>query len=215
MKQLKVLLLNGSTNKHGNSEEVLNYASERLKEAGILPEIFWIGPDHIHECKFCHRCLDTGKCVIEDSVNDFVEKAGEADGFIFASPVSRIGRGGSVASFVERSLFVNEDAFRLKPAAVVTLAKRTADAPSQDMLNKHLTDSELLMIASKHWNIGSSGRETADLFRNKENVRVICTIVNSMVYYLKCIEAGREAGVECPEKIRSAFDVPKPDREVF
>ena len=71
------------------------------------------------------------------------------------------------------------------------------------------------MIASKHWNIGSSGRETADLFRNKENVRVICTIVNSMVYYLKCIEAGREAGVECPEKIRSAFDVPKPDREVF
>jgi Multimeric flavodoxin WrbA len=215
MKQLKVLLFNGSTNKKGNSEEVLVYASDRLKENGVAPEIFWIGPDHIHECKFCHRCLDTGRCVIDDPVNDFVEKAREADGFIFAAPVSRVGRGGSVASFIERCLFVDVEAFRLKPTAVITLAKRAADNPTHDMLNKHIASSEMPILASKYWNIGTNGSSPTELFKNKENVKEICTIANSMVYYLKCIEAGKEAGVERPEKILSAFDVPKPDREVF
>ena len=210
MKKLKLLLWNGSTNREGNTQEVLNFAAEELRKDGAEAELFWIGPEHVHECRFCRQCEDTGRCVIDDPVNGFLKKAAEADGFIFAVPAHRIASGRSVLNFFSRCMFAGRDILRLKPAAVITLARRSAESSGNDMLNKHILNCEMPLIASKYWNIGINAQSPKELFKNKENVRDVCTITADMVYYLQCREAGTEANIAKPERIRSAFELPNP-----
>lgn len=59
-------------------------------EEGIETEIFWIGNKPVGGCIACKACVNNGKCVLDDVVNRFREKAYEADGFIFGSPVHYI-----------------------------------------------------------------------------------------------------------------------------
>ena len=85
---MKVLMLNGSAKPQGNTFRALYEVGEQLKKEGIDYEIFQIGADPIRDCIGCGQCGAKGCCVFDDdTVNKFVEKAKEADGFVFGSPV--------------------------------------------------------------------------------------------------------------------------------
>lgn len=84
---MKVLLVNGSPHKEGCTYTALCEAADVLNKEGIETDIFWIGNQPIGGCIACMKCREIGKCVFDDMVNRFREKACEADGFIFGSPV--------------------------------------------------------------------------------------------------------------------------------
>ena len=84
---MKVLLVNGGPHKNGCVNTALEIVAKSLNEEGIDTEIFWIGVKPIAGCIACKTCAKTGKCIFDDVVNEFVEKAQEVDGFIFGSPV--------------------------------------------------------------------------------------------------------------------------------
>ena len=50
-------------------------------------DVFWIGNKALSGCIACTKCREQNQCVFDDPVNEFLEIAGDYDGFIFGSPV--------------------------------------------------------------------------------------------------------------------------------
>ena len=98
---MKVLMLNGSPHDFGCTYTALSEAAKALNEQGIETEIVWLGKDPIEGCRGCSACRKLWKCVVEDKVNEFMEKAAESDGFIFGSPVHYAAGGGNMTAFMD------------------------------------------------------------------------------------------------------------------
>ena len=83
---MKVLLLNGSSNLKGCTYTALEEIAKTLQEEGIDTEIFQIGAEPLRDCIGCGGCRKGNGCVFrDDCVNEFVEKAKEADGFVLCA----------------------------------------------------------------------------------------------------------------------------------
>ncbi|MDD7562065.1 MAG: flavodoxin family protein, partial [Parabacteroides sp.] len=102
---MKVLLVNGSPHHKGCTFTALQEIEKELQTQGIETEIFWIGIRPLSGCMGCNYCLEAGRCCMEDSVNQFLEKAQQADGFIFGSPVHFASATGALTSFMDRVFY--------------------------------------------------------------------------------------------------------------
>ena len=100
---MKVLMLNGSPHKNGCTDRALREIAAELAKAGVDSEIFWLGAKPAGGCVGCGACGKTGKCAFDGGVNEFVEKAREAEGFIFGSPVHYAAASGSITGFLDRA----------------------------------------------------------------------------------------------------------------
>ena len=54
---------------------------------GVEAEIVQVGNKDVRGCIACRRCVELGKCVFDDVVNELAPKFEEADGIVVASPV--------------------------------------------------------------------------------------------------------------------------------
>ena len=85
---MKVMLVNGSSHLHGTTMTALEEMIKVFHSEEVETEVVQLGGKPIADCLQCNVCQKTGKCVIKnDGVNEFVEKAKTADGFVFATPV--------------------------------------------------------------------------------------------------------------------------------
>lgn len=196
---MKVLLLNGSPHPHGCTFTALSEVAGALEKNGIEIEIFQIGNQPISGCIACGKCRDTGKCVISDGVNDFVEKAKSADGFVFGSPVYYASASGQISSFLDRAFYGKSAIFEGKPGAAVVSCRRAGSTASLDQLNKYFTISGMPVVSSRYWNM-VHGNTPEEVVQDKEGMQVMRTLGNNMAWLLKCIELGKAQGVSFPEK---------------
>lgn len=196
---MKVLLLNGSPHPHGCTFTALSELAGALEKNGIETEIFQIGNQPISGCIACGKCRDTGKCVISDGVNDFVEKAKSADGFVFGSPVYYASASGQISSFLDRAFYGKSAIFEGKPGAAVVSCRRAGSTASLDQLNKYFTISGMPVVSSRYWNM-VHGNTPEEVVQDKEGMQVMRTLGNNMAWLLKCIEFGKAQGVSFPEK---------------
>lgn len=120
---MKVLLVNGSPNRKGCTYVALKQIQDTLSEENIDSEIYHVGHKDIRGCIDCRKCNELGKCVYDDEVNSFVEKAEEFDGYIFGGPVYYGTINPTLTNFMTRvffsSFFGGKRIFRLKPAALL------------------------------------------------------------------------------------------------
>lgn len=196
---MKVLLVNGSPHKDGSTNLALEEVSKTLNKNGIDTEIFWIGNKAISGCIGCGACFKTKRCFINDKVNEFVEKAEEADGFIFGSPVHYAGPSGFIKSFMDRCFYGKSYAFEYKPAASIVSCRRGGAATAFDDLNKYFTISNMIVVGSQYWNqIHGNNKEEA--LKDEEGLQTMRTLGNNMAWILKCIESGKKNGIEKPVK---------------
>ncbi len=182
----------------------LEEVAKTLEGEGIDTEIFWIGIKPIAGCIACKSCAKTGKCVFDDVVNEFVEKAAEADGFIFGSPVHYAGATGAITSFMDRAFYSafqgdKGDRFLFKPAATVISARRAGTTATYDQLNKYFGITQMPIISSRYWNM-VHGSTPEEVKKDEEGMQVMRILGRNMAYYLKCIEAGKEKGIKKPEQ---------------
>ena len=140
---MKVLLVNGSPHQHGCTYTALSEIEHTLQKENIETEIFWVGKKPISGCIACKGCGKTGKCVIDDTVNEFLDKAKEADGFIFGSPVHYAGASGMLTSFMDRAFYHKAGLYQGKPAAAISSCRRGGASATFDQLNKYFTISIL------------------------------------------------------------------------
>ena len=200
---MKVLLLNGSPHERGCTHRALLEVGKSLEAEGIQTAFFWIGKAPIIGCQGCGECAKAGKCVFSDGVNDFVAFAKEADGFVFGAPVHYAAAAGGITAFLDRAFYSASSAgaqvFRLKPAAAIVSARRAGTTAALDQLNKYFTISQMPIISSRYWNM-VHGNTPAEVEQDLEGMQVMRFLGRNMAYFLKCIEAGRKAGVPLPRE---------------
>ena len=196
---MKVLLLNGSCRTGGNTYLALEELAKVLEAEGISAEIFQIGAKPVRDCIGCGRCAGKGLCVFDDdAVNEFIAKSREADGFVFASPVYFAHADGRVLCFLDRAFYAGKSAFRHKPAAVLAVARRAGTTATLDTLLKYPMIAEMPVVSSSYWNM-IFGRDIGDVLKDEEGLQTLRNLGKNMAWILKCVDAGRQNGIEAPK----------------
>lgn len=198
---MKVLMLNGSPHQKGNTYFSLLEVGKQLEKEGIDYEIFQIGAGQVRDCIGCGKCDENGCIFKDDSVNEFVEKAREADGFVFGTPVYYAHPTGRVLSFLDRAFYSSGAAFRFKPAAAVAVARRGGCSASFDVLNKYFGISQMPVVCSTYWNM-VHGRVQGEAAMDAEGLQTMRNLARNMAWMLKCFKAGAAAGIALPQTER-------------
>lgn len=206
---MKVILVNGSPHKNGSTYHALLEVENTLKNEGVETEIFWIGNTAISGCTGCGACRNLGKCVIDDVVNDFVEKAKNADGFVFGTPVHYAGISGGLKSFMDRVFYSSSASkrawyFSHKPVSSVIVARRAGTTAAYDEINKYFGITQMPIISSRYWNM-VHGAKPEDIQKDAEGMQIMRILARNMAYFLKCIEAGKEKGVMLPAREKTVL----------
>lgn len=194
---MKVLLVNGSPHEHGSTARALQEVSKTLMESGVEAEIFWIGNQPIGGCIGCGGCGKKGECVFGGVVAEFGKLAKDADGFVFGSPVHYAAASGNMTSFMDRLFYSAGENLRFKPAAVVTAARRGGNTATYEQLLKYPGISNMPIVSSQYWNM-VHGANAQDVEQDLEGLQTMRTLGRNMAWILKCIEAGKQAGLEHP-----------------
>lgn len=201
-KELKVLLFNGSPNKNGSTNRVLEEIEATLNKEGISTCIYHVGTDAITSCKACGACSKIGKCVINDNVNEFVDLAKDYDGFIIGSPVHYASSSGATVAFLDRAFFSasrsgRKEIFSHKPGAAIAVARRAGTTATIDQLNKYFTINQMILVSGRYWNM-VHGRNANDVVQDLEGMQNMRFLARNMAWTLKCIQAGASLGIKPP-----------------
>lgn len=196
---MKVLLINGSPHKEGCTYVALKEVAETLNREGIETEIVWIENKPIGGCIACMSCRSTGKCVFDDAVNKIREKCETADAFVFGSPVHYAAISGNMKGFMDRLFYSAGSTFYMKPAACVLSARRAGTTAAFDQMIKYFTISQMPVVSSRYWNM-VHGAVPEQVAEDQEGLFTMRVLGRNMAYMLKCMEAGKAAGVALPEK---------------
>ena len=195
---MKVLLINGSPHKEGCTYTALNEVAQTLIKNGIEAEIYHIGTKPVSGCIACMKCRENGKCIFDDGVNEISARLDEFDGIILGSPVYYAGPSGQICSFCDRLFFSNADKMAGKLAAAVVSCRRGGATASFDRLNKYFTISNMQVVGSQYWNM-VHGFTPDDVVKDKEGLQTMRTLGQNMAWLLKCIELGKQNGINRPE----------------
>lgn len=205
---MKVLLVNGSPNEKGCTYTALSEIAKTLEEQGIETEIFHIGNKPVRGCIGCGGCKKRGQCVFSDDiVNQLADKAREADGYVFGSPVYYASPNGAMLAVMDRLFYSAGMYMAYKPAACIASARRAGTTATYDVLNKYIGINHMLMVPANYWNM-VHGSKPEDVRQDLEGLQTMRTIGNNMAWLLKLLESGRANGIEHPEaeeKIRTNF----------
>ena len=195
---MKVLLVNGSPHKEGCTYTALAEVGAALNQSGIGTDVFWIGNKPLSGCIACKSCIQKNRCVFDDTVNEFLELAGDYDGFVFGTPVHWGGAAGAITSFLDRVFYADLNGggnrFLLKPAAAVMSARRAGTTATWDQMNKYFGLMQMPIITSRYWNM-VHGAKPEDVKQDAEGLQTMRNIAHNMAWLLRCIEAGREQGI--------------------
>ena len=204
---MKVLLVNSSPHREGCTYTALKEAASRLEEHGIETEIFQLDKAPVAGCIACGCCSKTGRCFVDDKVNEFAAKLDTADGFIFGSPVYYASASGQLMSFMDRLFYSASSKMQNKPACAVVSCRRGGASAAFDNINKYFMMSNMPVVTSQYWN-QVHGSKPEDVLRDQEGLQTMRTLADNMAWLLKCIDAGKKAGIEIPErepKLRTNF----------
>ncbi len=195
---MKVMLINGSPHENGCTARALAEVNSQLIKEGIGTEIFWIGTK-VQSCIGCYSCKETGKCVFDDGVSLFLEKAKDADGFIFGSPVYYAGPCGGLNSFMERVFFSGGRFLTDKPAATVVSCRRGGASEAFARINMFFTINHMPVVPSRYWN-QVHGNTPEEVEQDLEGLQTMRTLAVNMAWLLKSIEAGKKSGIPLPKR---------------
>ena len=207
---MKVLMINGSPHEHGCTYPALKTVADALAECGVDSEIVQLGKEPLRDCVGCGACKRSreGRCVYDDDVvNQILEKADEADGFVFGSPVYYAHPNGRLFSALDRAFYAGGRYFRGKPGAAVASARRAGTTATLDAIQKYFTITEMPIVSSNYWNM-VHGNTPEEVLQDAEGLQVMRTLGRNMAWLLQCIHAAKEAGVQPPvreKKIQTNF----------
>lgn len=200
---MKVILVNGSSRENGCTQAALKEVAAALNEEGIETEVFFIGNQPLADCIACRKCRTLGRCVFDDVVNELVEKAQGADGFVFASPVYYAHPSARLLAVMDRAFYSGAKYFARKPAAAVLSARRAGTTASFDVINKYFTINAMPVVSSTYWN-HVYGNQPEEVTLDKEGLMTMRNLGKNMAWLIKCIELGKKNGIEAPENKKIA-----------
>ena len=191
-KKMKVLLINGSPHRKGNTFAALTEMAKTLEQQGIEAEIVQIGVKPIRGCIACGQCHMNalGKCVFDDDVcNGIIEKLEGADALVVGSPVYYGQPNGSLLSLMQRMFYAAGKHVQNKPAAAVCVCRRGGATAAFQTLTMPFQMMNMPVVTSQYWNI-VYGAAQGEAELDTEGMQTMRTLANNMAWLLKKIHAG-------------------------
>jgi multimeric flavodoxin WrbA len=190
---MKVVAINGSARKQGNTAILIKHVFGELEKEGIETELVELAGSKIQGCTACFKCFDKkdGHCAVKnDIVNDCIDKMVEADGIILGSPTYFADITSEMKALIERSGFTalaNGLMFKRKVGAAVIAVRRGGAIHGFDSINHFFHINQMIVPGSSYWNMGI-GREIGDVEKDEEGIRNMKNLGENMAWLLKKIQ---------------------------
>ena len=188
---MKVLLINGSPRKDGNSARLLDEAQKVFEEEGVEVVRYDIGTKDVRGCVACGGCATKGECVLGGDVPMLAKELASSDGMIVASPVYYASPNGSVLSLLDRLFMSANCDLRMKVGASFAVARRAGTVASFDVLNKYYIIHQMPIATGRYWNNGF-GRGKGEVEEDVEGIQNARFVARNMLFLMKSIALGKE-----------------------
>ncbi|SHI07948.1 Multimeric flavodoxin WrbA [Sporobacter termitidis DSM 10068] len=201
---MKVIALNGSPNKKGNTYEALQLVAGELEKENIGVETVTVGDKVFQGCTGCRGCRAAGRCVLPDpAFGEIMDKVLEADGLILGSPVYYGGINGTMKCFLDRAFFSDtRGLLHHKVGTALVVLRRSGAMSAYEQLNNYLMASEILMPPCG-WNI-IYGAQPGEIREDKEGIQRLRRTGKNMAWLLKM-----------KEQTKNTLTPPAPEARVF
>lgn len=188
---MKVLIINGSPRKDGNTSIAVREMEKVFAENGVEAETMQIGNQAIRGCIACGGCAGKGKCVFDDAVNEAAPKFEAADGLVVASPVYYASANATLIAFLDRLFYSTGFDKTMKVGASVVCARRGGCSATFDELNKYFTIANMPVASSQYWN-SIHGRGKGEAEMDEEGRQTMRVLARNMTFLMKSIALGKE-----------------------
>lgn len=189
---MKVLAINSSARKDGNTAILINTVLEELNKAGIETEMIQLAGNVIEPCKACWACGGQGNCVHrKDGFREVFEKMKEADGILLGSPVYSANVSANMQALLERAAVVadmNQGLFTRKVGAAVAASRRGGAMQAVDTMNHFFLNHEMIVVGSTYWNMGY-GQMVGDVCNDEEGLANMRNLGQNMSYLLNTLKS--------------------------
>jgi multimeric flavodoxin WrbA len=188
---MKVVAFNGSPRKGGNTEHLLQHVLSVLSGEGISTELVQVGGMRLHGCTACGQCFENQdrQCVIDDMVNDCIEKMAGADGILLGSPTYFADVSSETKALIDRAGFVgmaNGGLYTRKVGAAVVAVRRAGGIHAFDTINHFFGISGMYTVGSTYWNLGI-GLHPGEVEQDGEGIGTMRNLGANMAWILKKI----------------------------
>jgi multimeric flavodoxin WrbA len=187
---MKVIAINGSPRKGGNTEIMIRKVFEPLEAAAIETELIQVGGKMIRGCLACGKCgeMQNGTCVVEnDIVNELIEKLREADGIILGSPTYFANISAELKAVIDRAGFVsftNGGIYSRKVGAAVIAVRRGGAVPAFDAINHFFQINQMYVVGSTYWNM-AYGFNLGEVNEDEEGMGNMTNLGENMAHLLQ------------------------------
>lgn len=189
---MNVLLINGSPRAQGNTALALKEMEKVFAQVGVDTETIQVGHLALRGCTACTACYSTGRCAIDDLVNQIAPKLEACDGLVIASPVYYAAANGTLTSFLDRLFYSTHFPKAMKVGASVAVARRGGCSATFDQLNKYFTISGMPIASSQYWN-SVHGTTPGEAAQDGEGLQTMRTLARNMTFLMRSIALGKEA----------------------
>ena len=190
---MKVLAINGSPRKGGNTEILLKEVLAEIEESGIKTELVHIGGKKVKGCVACMKCKkekDAQCHKKNDLLNEIMQKMIKADAIIIGSPVYFSDITAETKALIDVAGYALRSAgnpLRRKIGAAVVAVRRAGGMPSFDSINHFFLINEMIVPGSTYWNIGI-GREKGDVLEDEEGLKTMKNLGKNIAWLLEKIK---------------------------
>ena len=186
----KVILLNGSPRKNSNTLMVLKECAKAIEAEGVETEIISLKGKRIESCIACNKCGEKGNCVLNDGLDEIIEKIREADGFIPAAPVYFGTARGDIMSALQRIGKVSRGGDKFLDWMVggpIAVARRGGQTLTLQEMTMFFPINGMIVAGSSYWNMVTAGPEGTALEDEEgiETVRLFGTNVAKLINKIK------------------------------
>ena len=195
---MKILLINGSPRRNGNTAAALAEMVRVFEAEGFETETVQIGAEAIRGCVACGGCGRLGKCVFDDAVNAIAPKFEAADALIVGTPVYYASANATLTALLDRLFYSTHFDKTMKVGAAVAVCRRGGASAAFDRLNKYFTISGMPVASSQYWN-SVHGAAPGEAAEDGEGLQTMRTLARNVGFLVKSIALGKEA-FGLPEK---------------
>lgn len=188
---MKVLILNGSPKKNGNTSIAIHEMVQVFEAEGVETEVVQVGNKDVRGCIACMSCFKNDKCVFDDIVNELAPKFEAADGLVISSPVYYASANATLIACLDRLFYSGHFDKTMKVGASVVVARRGGCSATFDELNKYFTISNMPIAASQYWN-SVHGREPGQASQDAEGLQTMRVLARNMTFLMRGIALAKE-----------------------
>lgn len=185
---MKVVLINGSPHRKGNTFIALSEVAGALEKEGVQTEIIQLGIKAVQGCIACNKCAELGHCVFQDTLYNQVREAlQEADGIVVGSPVYYAGPNGALCALLDRVFYSCSELLAYKAGASVAVCRRDGASATFDRLNKYFTILNMPVVSSQYWN-SVHGMRPGEATEDAEGLQTMRMLGRNMAWLLKGVK---------------------------